>query len=284
MAEGSWGRQARELYAAPPAEFVARRTALARQARAAGQPDEAQAVAVLRKPTTAADAVNRVVHSGHQAVQELVHLGTRLRQAQSALDAVALAALRTPRDEVIDAWMRATQEVSGPHTSAVQADIRDTVIAALADAAAQEVVGSGALTRALHYSGFGEVDISDAVARTSTGVLLTRLEGGAGSAKTYAEPTADTESTAQTETPQDPEPAPPPEPVQEPVVSEAELAAAQTDVAGAEREQARCHEEVAKAGRRLGQAQRQARAADTAYQEAVQRLEDLSVEAGSPDS
>ena len=259
--------------------------------RASGDRDEAQAIAAVRKPTTAADAINRVVHSGHPAVQELVHLGTRLRQAQSALDAAELTALRTPRDAVIGAWVRATQELSGPHTPGVHAEIRDTVIAALADAEAQEVVCSGALTRALGYSGFGEVDISDAVARTSTGVLLTRLEGGAGSAQTsarVAEQAPATEPAPQPESPQEPavEPAPQPEPAQdavpEPVVSEAELAAAQAEVAGAERERVRCREEVAQAGRLLAQAQRRADAADTAYQEAFGRWENLSAEVGSP--
>lgn len=296
MAECSWGSSVRELYAGPLAEFVARRTALARAVRAHGDRAEAEAITALRKPTTAADSINRVVHAGHPAVQELVHLGTRLRQAQSALDAAELTALRSPRDAVIGGWVRATQEVSGPHTPGVHAEIRDTVIAALADADAQEVVCSGALTRALGYSGFGEVDISDAVARTSTGVLLTRLEGGAESVGTSSpptEPTAATEPAAQPETPQDTvpgpapppepvqEPAPEPEPVQEPVVSEAELAAAQAEVAVAERERARCREEVAQAGRLLAQAQRRADAAQKAYEGAVGRWEDLSAKPGS---
>src|SRR5690606_3619287 len=57
-------------------------------------------------------------------------------------------------------------------------EVRDTGIAALADEAAQEVVGSGTMTRALAYSGFGEVDLSEAAATTSTGVVLTSIPGG----------------------------------------------------------------------------------------------------------
>lgn len=278
----------RELYAGPPAEFVARRTALARQLRASGDRDEAEVIAALRKPTTAADSINRVVHAAHPAVAELVHLGALLRQAQSALDATQLSALRIPRDAVLLAWGRATQEVSGRHTPAVQAEIRDTVIAALADVGAQDVVCSGALTRALSYSGFGEVDLSDAVARTSTGVLLTRVQGGAGSAGTSTnvpEPASDAEPAAQPEAaedPEDPEAAEDPEdPVSEAGISEAELAAVRAEVTDAERECARCQEEVAQAERLLAQAQRRDDAAQSAYGEAVARWADLSGEAGS---
>jgi hypothetical protein len=62
----------------------------------------------------------------------------------------------------------------------VLAAVRDTAVAALASLQATEAVASGRLTRALAYSGFGEVDLVGAVARTATGVALGVIRGGGG--------------------------------------------------------------------------------------------------------
>lgn len=181
-----------ELYAGPPAEFVSRRTELVRAAKAARQKDAATQIGALRKPSVAAWALNQVVRSRPEVLERLTDVGTRMRHAQSALDASGLAALRGERDEVLAGLVAAAGEVAVASeqslTPAVEAEVRDTGIAALADSAATEVVASGALTRALHYSGFGEVDVSDAVARTSTGVVLTRIQGGGEDAAAEAAP------------------------------------------------------------------------------------------------
>ena len=58
------------------------------------------------------------------------------------------------------------------------------MIAALASEDATRAVLSGQLTRALSYSGFGEVDLSEAVARTSSGSILTVLPGQGGAGRT----------------------------------------------------------------------------------------------------
>ncbi|OLT23416.1 hypothetical protein BJF81_10880 [Ornithinimicrobium sp. CNJ-824] len=167
------------LYAVPAAEFVATRTALARELRGARHRDAAKELTGMRKPSVSAAAVNALVRAEDPVVDRLVELGGAMRQATSALDGRALAALRTDRDELLRDWVRAAAEhAGGPLTPSVEAEVRDTAVAALADADATEVVTSGSLTRALSYSGFGEVDLADAVARTSTGVVLTRIEGG----------------------------------------------------------------------------------------------------------
>ncbi|WP_132974511.1 hypothetical protein [Ornithinimicrobium sufpigmenti] len=141
----------------------------------------ATAVAALRKPSVAAAAVNALVRAEDPVVDRLREVGTRMRHAQSALDAQGLAALRGERDAVLHDWVEAARtHAPASLTPAVEAEVRDTAVAALADGAATDVVLSGTLTRALSYSGFGEVDVSDAVARTSTGVVLTRIEGGGG--------------------------------------------------------------------------------------------------------
>ncbi|MGC5584638.1 hypothetical protein [Ornithinimicrobium sp. W1665] len=168
-----------ELYAAPAAEFVTTRTALAKELRAAKHREVAKELGAMRKPSVSAAAVNTLVRAEDAVVDRLVDLGGAMRHATSAFDGRALAALRSDRDELLRDWVRAAAEhAEGPLTAAVEAEVRDTAVAALADAAATEVVTSGHLTRALSYSGFGEVDLADAVARTSTGVVLTRIEGG----------------------------------------------------------------------------------------------------------
>ncbi|WP_289016890.1 hypothetical protein [uncultured Ornithinimicrobium sp.] len=169
------------LFAVPAAEFVATRTALAKELRGARHRDAAKELTGMRKPSVSAAAVNALVRAEDPVVDRLVELGGAMRQATSALDGRALAALRTDRDELLRDWVRAAAEhAGGSLTPSVEAEVRDTAVAALADADATQVVTSGSLTRALSYSGFGEVDLADAVARTSTGVVLTRIEGGRG--------------------------------------------------------------------------------------------------------
>lgn len=273
------------VYAVPPGDFVAQRAMLVKAARSDRDRDSATAIAGLRKPTAAADAVNRVVRSAHPVVAELREVGSRLRQAQSALDAVGLAGLRGRRDAVIDAFVTAAEEVGGRHTPAVIAEVRNTVIAALADVEAQRAACSGALTRALTYSGFGEVDLADAVARTSTGVLLTRIRGGG------------SDDLPATEKPS-PGPAPVPDAVREDgparkAASTADSALesepdpalvelARAAVSAAERELARCTQEIAQATRLLTQAERRGAAARTAYDQAIADLAELTDEPGDP--
>lgn len=180
--EAALREAAQALYAGPAAQFVTLRKEWVTRLRQQGLREVAAQVAGLRKPSASAAAINALVAAEHPVVAELVDLGVRLRHAQSALDAAGLTALRGPREQVLTAWVAAASELSGSGalTAAVAAEVRDTGVAALADSSATQVVRSGTLTRALAYSGFGEVDLADAVARTSTGVVLTRIEGGRG--------------------------------------------------------------------------------------------------------
>ncbi|HSP60369.1 MAG TPA: hypothetical protein VLO09_04850, partial [Ornithinimicrobium sp.] len=68
-----------ELYAAPPAEFVATRTSLAKALRGAKHRDAAKQLTGMRKPSVAAASVNAVVRAGDPVVGRLVELGGQLR-------------------------------------------------------------------------------------------------------------------------------------------------------------------------------------------------------------
>ncbi|MBW8173881.1 hypothetical protein K0651_12565 [Ornithinimicrobium sp. Arc0846-15] len=170
---------AAEIYRAAPQDFVATRKAAAKDARANGDKSLALEITSLRKPTQGADALNRVVHAQHPVLADIAEVGAHLRHAQSAMDTASLTKLRPQRDAVIEETLQAIGGVTdGPLSDALKQSVRDSLIAAFADAAAQEVVLSGMLTRTLSYSGFGEVDVTQAAARTSTGTVLTAIVGG----------------------------------------------------------------------------------------------------------
>jgi hypothetical protein len=173
----------RSLYAAVPDAFMAVRSALVAEAKAAGD-GAAGEIGKLRKPSLAAWAVNVTARSAPDVVAALTDLGAQMRSAQSRLDTAALSAMRGERDAAVDAFVRAAvetvSEAGRSLSAAAQQDVRSTAIAALADERAAAAVTSGQLTRALSYSGFGEVDLDEAVARTTGGAILTILPGGRG--------------------------------------------------------------------------------------------------------
>ena len=171
------------LYAVEPVEFMAERKRLAAEAKAAGDAAACAEIGKLRKPSLAGWAVNLVARQAPRDVATLLDVGEKLRRAQSQLDMATLQALRPDRDAAVDGFVEAAVRVLADRgrelRGAVQQEVRDTAIAAIADAGAATVAASGQMVKALSYSGFGEVDVSDAVARTSSGAILTVLDGSA---------------------------------------------------------------------------------------------------------
>ncbi|MCB1301702.1 MAG: hypothetical protein KDB28_10730, partial [Tetrasphaera sp.] len=187
------------LYAVPLADFMATRTSLVAQAKADKDKALAARLGKLRKPSVAAWTLNQLVRARPDLVEEIESVGAQLRAAQANLHGTAITALRPARDQLIADVLAGAGEISaggGSSLSGPAADeIRDSVIAALASAEASEAVTSGALTRSLHYSGFGEVDLEDAVVATTTGRLLRLIRTSEvaddeqpGEAETGAEP------------------------------------------------------------------------------------------------
>jgi len=180
-----------QLYAAPPGEFTALRTQLAKQARSAGDVDLAKAVTALRKPTVAAWALNHFVREHGGELDDFRAFAELLREAQRTLDADQLRALGRERAKRVDAVAeRVAQEARAagqPLGAGVAQEVRDTLTALVADESAEASVLTGALVRALSYSGFGSVDIDDVVAIEHEGLggrarsvrpTLEVLEGG----------------------------------------------------------------------------------------------------------
>ncbi len=157
-----------ELYSLAPDAFLGARRDLAAKAKAAKDTGLAKAIESVRKPTAAAWAVNRLVRVEPAEIGRLLDLAGDLQNAQESMDGTALKRLGRERSTLVDALVRTTAEVvgnaGGSLSAAVAGQVRDTFVAALATTPAAQAVASGQLTRALSYAGFGEVDLSEAMA------------------------------------------------------------------------------------------------------------------------
>lgn len=157
-----------ELYGVPADEFAEHRTRLAKQARAAGDKALAASIGKLRKPVLAAALVNDLVRAEPAELHELAELGEQMREAHRELRGPQLRALSEQRQQLLQRLtdlVRDTAEQDGRSvTEPVLAQVRGTFDAAIADQAAEAAVLSGRLTTVLSYTGFGEVDVTDAVA------------------------------------------------------------------------------------------------------------------------
>jgi hypothetical protein len=173
------------LYAVPPEEFMAERKRLVAAAKADGDAPLAKEIGLLRKPSLAAWAVNLLAREAPDLVDGLADLGGRMRAAQGRLDTDTLTSLRPERDQLLEEVVRTTvrlvSDAGRTCSAAAQQDVRATAIAALADEQAMAAVASGQLARTLSYSGFGEVDLAEAVVRTTSGAILSVVRGSGGS-------------------------------------------------------------------------------------------------------
>jgi hypothetical protein len=180
-----------QLYAVMPSEFTTVRTQLAKQARDAGDTALAKDIAALRKPTVAAWALNHFVREHGEELADFRAFAELLREAQRSLDAEQLRVLGRERAKRVDAVAERIGDeaaAAGLRLGAgVAQEVRDTLTALVADESAEASILTGALVRALSYSGFGSVDIDDVVA-VDTGVVegtasarpsLEVLQGGA---------------------------------------------------------------------------------------------------------
>lgn len=141
-----------ELYSCEPSEFVARRKALVTSARAEDR-NLAREIGALRKPTVAASVINRLDDGTIDAV---LALGRELRAAQTRLDTDAMKELTTRRQRLLHDVVVQTG-LSG----ATADEVRSTLLAVTADLGAADAVASRALVKALHYSGWGDVDLAE---------------------------------------------------------------------------------------------------------------------------
>jgi len=157
-----------DLYALTPAEFTAARDERAREARQAGQRDDAAAIKKLARPTTSAWLVNQLSRELPDQLARLVEVAKALEEAQRTLAGDRLRELSGQRRHVINDLLPQAADIAnraGQSASAVvMGEVRATLEAALADSAARAAVQSGRLTKPLAYAGLGEVDLTAALA------------------------------------------------------------------------------------------------------------------------
>jgi len=155
-----------ELYALPVDEFIAARTRLARERKAAGDREGAARIQSLRKPTVAAWAVNQLVRREARAVDELFDAVEALRTAQEqALRGEGRRALQEAggrRKAAVDRLTGAAEGIldeagHGAGRASVDA-VTNSLLAVATDPEAARLVRSGRLEKELPPpSGFGDV-------------------------------------------------------------------------------------------------------------------------------
>lgn len=159
MTEPSGSEAPDELYANPPGEFVARRDALAGQARAAGDRARAAAIKALRRPSVGAWYLNTAARAGLVSLRELLRLGDDLRAAQAGGEIATLRDLAARRGPLVSRVVRdVTAHLAQLGVAATPAgldEVRATLAAALADPEVADLVVRGRLDRRHDYSGFG---------------------------------------------------------------------------------------------------------------------------------
>jgi hypothetical protein len=141
-----------ELYGSDPEEFTERRTALASQARAAGDRAAAKEIAGLRKPTRSAWMINQLVRADPGVAGQLDGLGDELRAAAAALDGAKIRELSQERRKLVDTLIRRTLQQAGEQSpsAALREDLTATFGAALADPQVARDLADGTLVRAAH--------------------------------------------------------------------------------------------------------------------------------------
>lgn len=151
--DATLARIATDLYAVPPADFIA-----ARNSRASETDDGelAAQVRALRKPSIAAWAVNVFAGERKDELGEALQLAEELRDAQADLDASALATLGRQRRALTGRLAERAAELATARAAQISAStleaIRQTITAAFFDQDAARAVASGRLIRELEPS------------------------------------------------------------------------------------------------------------------------------------
>jgi hypothetical protein len=158
-----------ELYALSPDEFTGRRTELAAQAKGNGDRSLASAIGKLRRPTIAAWLVNLLARERMADLHPLLELARDMRDAHRQMDGARIRELSSKRQDVLQAIVTTASSLTDrPVGDSVLQQVRETYEAAIADEAAEVATLSGQLTTSLSYSGFGDVDLTEATALPST--------------------------------------------------------------------------------------------------------------------
>ncbi|QKZ16135.1 hypothetical protein [Streptomyces chartreusis] len=142
-----------ELYRLRPEQFTATRAARMAEARTAGDRALADSIGKLRRPSLSAWAGNLLVHESPGEVEPLLRLGEGLRQAHRDLDGAQLRELSRQQRVLITALSRQAGQLAAqaghPITEAARHEVENTLRAVLADPDAAREWASGRLVKPL---------------------------------------------------------------------------------------------------------------------------------------
>lgn len=147
------------LFTLDPSEFTKHRNALAKRLRHDGDRTAADVVQHLSRPPLAIWALNQVVRSRRDVVEEFLEAAQELREAQ--LEGGDLRA-KTPPERaaqalVVEAVREQIDQLGGHMTDTVMRRLRQTLRAAASDPDAADRLRSGRLTRELEPPAVGDL-------------------------------------------------------------------------------------------------------------------------------
>lgn len=156
-----------ELYGLALPEFTPARDARAKDLKA-GDADLARRVKALKKPSTAAWVVNLLVRREAEQVEQILAVGTALREAQAAMSGEELRTLTRQRRQLTAAVTTQARRVAAAAglkvTQAVADQVEATLTAAMVDEGCAAAVRSGLLVTGLATTGVDAVEPGTAVA------------------------------------------------------------------------------------------------------------------------
>jgi hypothetical protein len=171
-----------EVYGLDPGSFTAARDEFSRAAGDQGNQELARQIGALRKPTTAAWAVNLLARRRRADLDRLFSLADQMRSGPGRRKPGDLRELDRMAQRVVSGLVRLAGELTGQQnrslTPAMADQVHQTLRAAMADPGAADAVLSGRLTTTLQAGGLAGLDASAAVAvPTSVTSLASRGRG-----------------------------------------------------------------------------------------------------------
>ena len=155
-----------ELYGLSQDEFTPARDAKAKELKS--EKELAAAVKKLKKPSVAAWVINLFVRRESEQVEQVIGVGTALREAQEGMDGAELRALTKQRRQLTSAVTHQARSLAKDEgvkvTQAVADQVEATLTAAMLDPECARAVRSGLLTAAFSSTGVDDVDVAAAVA------------------------------------------------------------------------------------------------------------------------
>ena len=169
------------LYGLLPTEFTTARNSASAEAARSGDKELGQRLKALPKPSVAAWLTNLLVRERDRAITDVLGLGASLREAQQDLDREELRRLSAERHRMLRSLAREARDLADtaghPVSTAVAAEVEQTLWAAMTDADAATALASGRLIRSLEANGWEPVDLNGAVADPETAFPLVAASG-----------------------------------------------------------------------------------------------------------